>query len=137
MENALLKRVEAGIAAQPFARLLGLRAEDAEPGRVTVSCEKQEDLLQQTGVMHGGVIAALAEAASGYAALTLLPEGGSVLGVEYKVNFLRACAGTKLLAKAHVVKNGRSLIIIDVEVFDADTEKMVAKMLATTVPVRS
>ena len=130
----LTERVEEGIRAQSFARFLGLEVVSAEPGTVTISCRKTEDMLQQTGSMHGGVIAAVAEAASGYAALTLLPEGGSVLGVEYKLNFLRPVTGDVIHATSKVVKMGRRLIVIDVEVFDQASGKMVAKMLATTTP---
>ena len=137
MENnkELLKRVQEGIDNQPFARLLGLTPVSAEPGKVTISCKKREDLLQQVGYLHGGVIGAVAEAASGYAALTLLEPGNSVLGVEYKVNFLRPAVGDEILATATVLKNGRKLIVVDVDVTDPETHKAIAKMIVTAMPL--
>lgn len=132
--NELWKKVEAGINKQSFARLLGLKLESAEPGQVSISCKKREDLLQQNGVIHGGVISAVAEAASGYAALTLLPEGYSVMAVEYKINFLRPVSGNQMTAVAKVIKNGRKLIVVDVEVMDHATGKLAAKMMVTAIP---
>ena len=73
--NEWMNKVEAGIRKQSFAQLLGFQVEDAEEGRVVISCRKRPDLLQQTGLLHGGVTGALCEAAAGYAALTVLPEG--------------------------------------------------------------
>lgn len=132
--NELLQKIESGIQKQSFARLLDLKLETAESGQVSISCRKREDLLQQNGLIHGGVIAAVAEAASGYAALTLLPKGYSVMAVEYKINFLRPASGDKIIATAKVVKNGRKLIVIDVEVYDEQKEKLIAKMMVTTIP---
>ena len=97
--NEYLKKVEEGIQAQSFARMIGLHAEDAGEGFAVISCEKREDLLQQTGMMHGGVTGAVCEAACGYAALTVLPDGQSLIGVEYKINFLRGITTDKVIAK--------------------------------------
>jgi len=115
--------------------MLGLKAVDAEEGRVTISCEKRPDLLQQTGLLHGGVTGALCEAAAGYAALTVLPEGHSVIGVEYKINFLRAITEDKAIAVAKVIKRGRQLIVVDVEAFNEGSDKVAAKMIFTGTPV--
>ena len=48
--NGLIQRVEAGIQKQTFAQLMGFRVEEAEEGRVVISCERRADLLQQTGL---------------------------------------------------------------------------------------
>ena len=109
MMNDLMRRVEEGIQKQSFGTMLGLKAVAAEAGCVTISCEKRADLLQQTGLLHGGVTGALCEAAAAYAALTVLPEGQSVIGVEYKINFLRAITSDKAIAVAKVIKQGRQL----------------------------
>lgn len=133
--NDLMRRVEEGIRNQSFGTMLGLKAVDAEEGRVTISCEKRPDLLQQTGLLHGGVTGALCEAAAGYAALTVLPEGHSVIGVEYKINFLRAITEDKAIAVAKVIKRGRQLIVVDVEAFNEGSDKVAAKMIFTGTPV--
>ncbi len=135
MMNDLMRRVEEGIQKQSFGTMLGLKAVAAEAGCVTISCEKRADLLQQTGLLHGGVTGALCEAAAAYAALTVLPEGQSVIGVEYKINFLRAITSDKAIAVAKVIKQGRQLIVVDVEAFNEGSDKVAAKMIFTGTPV--
>lgn len=131
-----MEKVRAGIQKQSFARLLGLQVEEAEEGRVVISCRKRPDLLQQTGLLHGGVTGALCEAAAGYAALTVLPEGQSVIGVEYKINLLRAITTEKAVAVARVLKQGRQLLVVEVEAFNAGSDKIAAKMIFTGVPAQ-
>lgn len=132
--NDLIRRVEEGIRNQSFGTMLGLQVESAQEGQVAISCKKRPDLLQQTGLLHGGAIGALCEAAAGYAALTVLPEGHSVIGVEYKVNFLRAITGDKAVAVAKVIKRGKQLIVVDVEAFNEGSDKVAAKMIFTGTP---
>ncbi len=129
----LERRVQAAIDRQPFAGLLGIQLKEVEKGRVTVCCPMRSELGQQTGTFHGGVIAAVAEAVGGYVLRTVVSEEWSAIGVEYKINFLRAAAGSAITATATIVKSGRQLSVADVEVYDADSGKMVAKMLSTMV----
>lgn len=135
--NEYLRKIEEGIQAQSFARMMGLQAEDAGEGYAVISCEKREDLLQQTGMMHGGVTGAVCEAACGYAALTVLPDGQSLIGVEYKINFLRGITTDKVIAKAAVIKQGRKLLVIEADAFNEGSDKIAAKMLMTGTPVGS
>ena len=134
--NEYLKKVEEGIQAQSFARMMGLHAEDAGEGYAVISCEKRDDLLQQTGMMHGGVTGAVCEAACDYAALTVLPDGQSLIGVEYKINFLRGITTDKVIAKATVIKQGRKLLVIEADALNEGSNKIAAKMLMTGTPVQ-
>ena len=135
--NTYLQKVQEGIENQSFAKLLGLQAEDAGEGYAVISCAKRDDLLQQTGMMHGGVTGAVCEAAGGYAALTVLPEGQSLIGVEYKINFLRGITTDKVIAKGTVLKSGRKLVVIEVDAFNEGSDKIAAKMIMTGTPVSS
>lgn len=134
--NVYQRKIEEGIQAQSFARMMGLHAEDAGEGYAVISCEKRDDLLQQTGMMHGGVTGAVCEAACGYAALTVLPEGQSLIGVEYKINFLRGITADKVIAKATVIKKGRKLLVIEADAYNEGSNKIAAKMLMTGTPVQ-
>ena len=129
--NEYLQIVQKGLEAQPFAKMMGFQAEDAGEGYAVVSCARRPDMLQQTGIFHGGAAAAICEAAAGYAALTVLPENQSVVGVEYKINFLRALTADKVLAKAQVIKRGRQLVIVEVDAYNAGSEKTAVKMILT------
>ena len=133
--NDLIRKVEAGIQKQTFAKLLNLKCEEAAEGRVVISCEKRDDLLQQTDLIHGGVTGALCEAAAGYAALTVLPEGQSVIGVEYKINLLRAITEDKAIAVAKVLKRSQRLMVVEVEAFNAGSNKIAAKMIFSGIPM--
>lgn len=129
--NELLSKVEKAIERQPYARLLGLKAEKAEAGSVVISCEKRPELLQQMGTMHGGVIGGACEATAAYAAETVMPEGMDMVGVEYKINILRPVTADKMLTVGKVLKMGRQLVIIDVEAYNEGSDKIAAKMLFT------
>ena len=128
-DNEMMRRVAAGIQNQSFGKLLGLQVEEAEEGRVVISCQKRDDLLQQTGLLHGGVTGALCEAAAGYAGLTVLPEGYSVIG-------LRAITTDKAYAVAKVIKRGKQLLVMDVEAFNEGSDKVAAKMIFTGTPTQ-
>jgi uncharacterized protein (TIGR00369 family) len=93
------------LEAQPFSALLGAELESLEPGTAILALVVREELKQQHGFVHGGVISYLADNALTYA-------GGSVLGdsvtSEYKINYLRPAIGEKLVARATVLSSGRN-----------------------------
>jgi uncharacterized protein (TIGR00369 family) len=128
-------RVRADAAKQEFLRLLGTELTHVAPGEVEFSLPYRNDLTQQHGFVHAGVITTLADVACGYAAFSLMPEGSEVLSVEFKVNLLRPAAGTRFIARARVLKSGQTLTVAQADVFaaTADGEKQVATMLATMI----
>ena len=130
------KKIQDGIEAQTFAKMMGFQVEDAGEGYAVISCAKRQDLLQQTGMMHGGVTGALCEAAGGYAALTVLPEGQSLIGVEYKINFLRGITGDRAIARAKVIKQGRQLLVMEIDAYNEGSDKIAAKMILTGTPTQ-
>ena len=99
------------------------------PGEVDIELPFREDLLQQTGTLHGGVITAIGDTACGYAALTLLPAGSEVWSVEFKINLLAPAAGRRLVAKGRVVRSGRTLSVCTADI--ATDERTIATMLGT------
>ena len=66
--------------------------------------------------MHAGVVAAIADSAAGYAALTLAPAGSEVLTVEFKLNLLAPADGDLLIARGRVVRAGRTLTVCEASV---------------------
>lgn len=114
-------------------KTIGAQLYEAEPGFCEIHLPFREDLCQHDGFLHAGLTTTIADNASGFAAYTLMPEDASVLTVEFKVNFLRPAAGEKLVARARVKKPGRSVSVVEAEVFAVSegTEKSVAVMLAT------
>ena len=129
--NELLHRIENEIQRQSYARLLGLKVLEAEEGKVVISCQKRADLLQQTGILHGGVIGGLCEATAGYAIQTMMPEGKDLVGVEYKISLMRAITGDTAIAVGKVLKMGKQLAVAEAEVFNEGSEKVAAKIIFT------
>ncbi len=109
--------VRASFARQGLMRAIGAELSALGPGRCTVELPFSEAVGQQQGFFHDGAIGAVADTAGGYAALTLLPAGGEVVTLEYKVNFLRPAAGGRLVAQGSVLRSGRSVSVTRVDVF--------------------
>lgn len=115
--------------------LIGGELIEAAPGRCAVAVELKPELTQQRGFLHGGVTAALADTAAGFAAYSLMPAGSSPLTVEFKINLMAPAVGERFLATGQVVRSGRTLTIVEVDVA-AETKgerKPIAKMLATLI----
>jgi uncharacterized protein (TIGR00369 family) len=105
------KFVEAYVAAQGFLCSIGTTIESIDAGTVVLKVPFNKTLSQHTGAFHGGVIGALSEAVMGACAASLVREDQTVVGAEYKVNFLSPAIGDALIAKGEVMKAGRSLTI--------------------------
>ena len=86
-------------------------------GRCLLKIERHSGALQQHGYFHGGVIGALADSAAGYAANSILMPTHEVVTAEYKINFLSPATGDVLYALGQVVRPGRSLVVVTVEVW--------------------
>lgn len=118
-------------------RTLGATLESVEPGTVTIVCDFSEQLTQQHGLFHGGVVASLVDVACGYAALSVMPDDREVLTVEFKVQFLKPARTGRLVAVGHVVQAGRTLTVCEGTVFDATRSRVLAKMTTTMMAVPS
>ena len=64
------------LAAQPFSVLLEARVEVFEPQRAVLALDVRDDLKQQNGFLHGGVLAYAADNAIGIALLARKMESG-------------------------------------------------------------
>ena len=110
------RQVRDSLQRQSFMRLLGAHAPLVESGHVVIELPFREDLCQQNGYLHAGVITSVADSACGYAALTLMPPGSDVLSVEFKVNLLAPGRGEVFRADARVARSGRTLTVCQAEV---------------------
>ena len=129
VDPAFEQRCRASFARQKAMALIGAQLTVVEPGYVEIVLPYRDDLTQQKGFVHGGIIGMIADTACGYCAFSLMPADCSLVTVEYKINILTPARGT-LLAKGQVVKPGRSLTVARAEVY-ADDGKHVASMQQT------
>jgi uncharacterized protein (TIGR00369 family) len=113
------------LAAQPFSRRLGARLTLLESGRASIELDLVEELKQQHGFAHGGVLSYLADNCMTYAGASVL--GDSVTS-EFKINYLRPALGEKLIARASVLHSGKTQAVCHCEVMAVtdDEEKVVA-----------
>jgi uncharacterized protein (TIGR00369 family) len=112
-------RVRASFGRQKAMALIGAELALVEAGRVEIALAWREDLTQQKGYIHGGIVGMIADTACGYAAYSLMPAHASPITVEYKINILHP-ARRSLRARGEVLKAGRTLTVTRGDVFDAE-----------------
>ena len=108
--------------AAPFMVDLGVEAVGVESGRVTTELALAPKHLQHTGVVHAGVMAAMADHSMGAAAQTMTPAGHWILTAEFKTNLLRGARGEKLICEAWVLKPGKQIMFTEAEVYAVSAE---------------
>jgi uncharacterized protein (TIGR00369 family) len=114
--------------------LIGGELTRVEPGVVEITLAYRSDLTQQHGYVHAGIITTIADSACGYAAYTLMPPNSDVLAVEFKVNLMRPAKGETFVARAEVIKSGRTLTVVRADVHALtgnDQRELVAIMQGT------
>lgn len=104
----------------PFGGTLGIEwlasARDEVRGRLPY----REELTTAGGILHGGAVMALADAAGAICAYLNLPDGASTVTIESKTNFLRAVREGHVDAVARPIHVGRTIILVETDVLDAD-----------------
>ena len=111
-------------------RLFGFQLEVAEPGRAVVLLRVRSKHRQVHGVVHGGILAALADTAAGVACYMLLPRGTRLATIEMKINYLEPVEKGTILAEARVLRKGRTTAVAECDVRDT-SGLLVAKALLT------
>jgi len=109
--------VHDSFARQGIMAHIGAEIGSVSPGRCEIRLPYSDDLSQQHGFFHGGVVGTIADSAGGYAAFSLMAPGDGILTVEYKLNLLAPADGEMLIARGRVVRPGRTLTVSTAEVF--------------------
>jgi uncharacterized protein (TIGR00369 family) len=129
--------VAASFSRQGLMQALGIELVEVTPGACVLAAAADPRLTQQQGLFHGGLIGAMLDSAGGYAAHSLMPPGSEVLTTEYKVNFIAAAEGERLIARGRVLKPGRTLTVTMAEALCArdGVETLCAVMLQSLIRV--
>src|SRR6188472_1655987 len=98
------RRVRESFVRQKFMATLGATLDVVRAGEIHIAFSHREELTQQHGYLHAGVLASVADSACGYAALSLMEPGAGVLSVEFKINMLAPAVGTRFVAIGRVVR---------------------------------
>jgi uncharacterized protein (TIGR00369 family) len=117
VDPQIKKRVSESFDRQRLMKLYGAKLTGIGRGQIEMTVPSSETLLRTSGNFHGGVIAAMADSSGGYAATTLHAEDVSFLTIEFKVNFLNQARGSKLIARARVIKAGRTITVAQSDLY--------------------
>jgi uncharacterized protein (TIGR00369 family) len=129
------RRVRASFERQGLMATLGASITSVENGAVEIRLQPRDELGQQHGYLHAGVVIAVIDSACGYAALSLVDAPDEVLTVELKANLLAPAGGGELRARGRVLRAGRTLTVCQGDAFIAvpDGERHVATALVTII----
>jgi uncharacterized protein (TIGR00369 family) len=138
LNSSFAKEIKRSFTDQAIMHLIGAELARVEPGLIEIILPFRSDLAQQHGYLHAGIVTTIADSACGYAAYSLMPAGAEVLSVEFKVNLLRPAKGESFLARAEVIKAGKTLSVVRADVFSLSDEskKLVATMQGTMICVQ-
>ncbi len=131
-------RIRREFDGQGAMQLIEAALDEVAAGRITLSMPITRRVRQQYEVVHGGMVAALADSASGLAAISLLPAPDGVLSIEFKINLLAPGRGERMIARGDVIKAGRTVIVARAEVYcvekgiETHTATMINTLLVAT-----
>lgn len=132
-DEGFAERISKSFMKQGIMRTLGITLEKVAPGSVHLQLPIRDELCQQHGFLHAGVVTTMLDTAGGLAALTLMPVDAAVLAIEFKANFLAPAKGEKLVVRGRVVKAGRTITVCSADAYaiTGGEEKHVSTMIST------
>ncbi|HYR08047.1 MAG TPA: PaaI family thioesterase [Longimicrobium sp.] len=130
-------RIRGSFAAQRVMDTIGARLARVAPGEVDIELPFRDDLTQQNGFLHAGIVSTVLDSACGYAAFTLAPADAGVLSIEFKVNLLAPAVGERVIARGRVVRAGRTISVCTADAYALrdGAERHVSTMTATIMTV--
>jgi uncharacterized protein (TIGR00369 family) len=131
-----VRRAAEMLKAKPdgWMATLGARISEAEPGRVVLELEAGPQHRHGGGVVQGGVIAQIADAAMGMSLGTLQEDGLWNTTIELKINFIRPVISGRIRAVGRVVEMKKTLFFSEADVLD-EQGRLVARASSTCMPV--
>jgi 1,4-dihydroxy-2-naphthoyl-CoA hydrolase len=103
----------------PLGATLGFRTSGG-PDEVEARLAWAPGLCTAGGVLHGGVLMALADSAGGVCAFLNLPPGGRTSTIESKTNFFAAVKEGEVVARSRPLHRGRTTMVVETDLFDAN-----------------
>lgn len=135
----VLERLRAVVRGElplaPVSGLVGFTLTAVAEERATIEMEAGPQHANPLGTVHGGILCDIADAAMGLAYATMLAEGETFTTIELKINFLKPVWSGKLRAEGKVIKRGRTVGLVESDVFDAKGS-LVARASSTCMTLR-
>jgi len=130
-------RIHKFLEKQHFMKYVGFDVDVIKPGRTEGSMEIRPEHMQQTGIIHGGLIATIADIVAGLAAYTAVPPDVHVVTGEIKLSFFSSGKGPELRAVGWVLKQGRKVNFCEAEVWsiNGSERKLIAKATTSMISI--
>jgi uncharacterized protein (TIGR00369 family) len=135
MRDGMEKLLRGEVPPPAAATKIGMRLASFQDGEAVVALDADASHANPMGTVQGGILAAIADAAMGWAYMTTLGEGESYTTLEVKVNFLRPVRAGHLEARARVRSAGRTIGLVECEVL-AEGRKAAAYAVSTCMTLR-
>jgi uncharacterized protein (TIGR00369 family) len=135
MIDDMAKMLSGELEQPAAARLVGMRLASYGDGEAVVAIDVDDRHANPMGTVQGGVLAAVADAAMGWACMTVLGEGETYTTVEMKINFLRPAWKGRLEGRGRVRSAGKTITLVECDVVSADG-KVVAHAVSTCMTLR-
>ena len=126
--------VRSAFEAQKAMAHIGATLETVEPGYLEIHLPIREEIMSHIpGIVHGGTIGMVADSAMGFCAMTVAEPNALGVTAEYKINMFAPAMGELVIARGHMVRPGKKMMVTRADVFcvNGGTEKHVATGLAT------
>jgi 1,4-dihydroxy-2-naphthoyl-CoA hydrolase len=116
-------------AQMPLGETLGMRFFGDED-EIDATLDWAPELCTAAGILHGGVLMALADSAGAVCAFLNLPAGSHTSTIESKTNFLGAVRSGEVRARSRPLHVGKTTIVVETDVLDG-TGRLVARTMQT------
>ena len=134
MREGMESMVRGETAMPAAATLIGMRLESFATGEALVALDATAAHANPMGTVQGGILAAVADAAMGWAFMTTLGENESYTTLEVKINFLRPVWAGRLEARGRVKSAGRNVSLVECDVMSGG--KLAAHGVSTCMTLR-
>jgi uncharacterized protein (TIGR00369 family) len=135
LDEVRVARIRQAFASVPYAKFLGLELDEMKPGEASIHLAVRDELRQNQGVVHGGAVASLIDTASAFAVVTQLKPDERVTTTDLTIHYLRPVTAGRLTATARIVRAGRRLFVLSVEVIDGQ-QKLIATAVTTYIKLQ-
>ena len=135
MREGMERLLRGEVPPPAAATKIGMRLASFTDGEAVVELDADPSHANPMGTVQGGILAAIADAAMGWAYMTTLGEGESYTTLEIKVNFLRPVRAGRLEARARVRNAGRTIGLVECDVL-AEDGKTAAHAVSTCMILR-
>ncbi len=133
-DDEILRPVRGFTQNIPHNKALGMRCTELARGTATFQLPYDEKLVgnPDNGVLHGGAITALLDAASGAAVFTALVEWGPIATLDLRIDYLRAAEPRRdVFARATCYRLAKNVAFTRAVAYHDDEADPIASSLGT------